>query len=216
MFRRLIRTACRAKLSLQEHRRQNVLKPDRESIKSRINSLYEVFDQDENPEKPSVSKFRLNRQIAEVAVKPTNLDSKTILNFIQSELSHESLNLYKRHATGEVEILFNASSCSGRKAAAETIMKAFKDLVPDRRIAVEGLKSKDADWIVILLGNTKIHIFDATKRHEVDLDGLLSRTEQESEFDFESFKQRVSSMPPKSITCKPELVEKYLRKKSAQ
>lgn len=215
MFRQFIRSASRVKLSLQEYRRQNVLKPDRESIKSRINSLYDVFEQDGTAEEPVVSKFRLNSPMAEIISKPDNLNPESVFKFIQNEIKHESLSFFKRQSTGKFDILFNVSSCTGRKAAAETIMKAFKDLVHNRRISVEGLRTKHTDWIVISLGDTKIHIFDAAKRKEVDLDSLLEQDE-DVDFDMETFQQRLSSIVPKSIACKPALVEKYLKKRAAQ
>lgn len=210
MLKRLLRTLAPSK-SLQEFRRQSQLKLSKDAIRERIQSLYnEVYYDTDNVAgiDPTPSFSALRRDNATSPIQ--NCSTLSLFSFIQNNLKCEDIQLYNGYMNN---ILISISSSTGRKSAAELIKKTFKPFAPNRHIPIDGLRAKSTDWIIMDFGSTRVHILDPQKRIEIELDEKILAREEDEVFNLEAFINKFRTLVPKSITCKPDLVDKYLNKR---
>ena len=190
--------------TLENYRKRNLIKIDKNEIRKKVQSLHEV-DEFEFEEWGVGSKFRMeafeidqDNQIQGVkekdsfkALKVTDLKTESIVKFVCEAADSSGggcgdLKIYEsksRSGPGSIDdemdksihVLFSSPSTPSRRAILQTILTEFKPLFKDRRIAVDGAKDKKADWIVIDLKGVVVHIFDADTRASVDLDGKLEK-----------------------------------------
>lgn len=189
-------------------------------IRKKVQNLHEV---EEEPSEWGVdSKFHLEafsqfHQTSSstpkmASVSDSNLE--TILKFIEDSSSADNLKIYKNEDV--TQVILSLSSVPARRALLHSILKSFKPLFPKRCISVDGDSDKKAEWLVIDLKRTVVHIFDPQSRLEIDLDGKLSnelgmKPESQAEF-LNNFKNSL----PRSIASRPNLIEKFRIKMTKQ
>lgn len=196
---------------------------DRVEIRKKVQSLHEI---EEEPVDWGVgSKFhmeafsqfeeslpsKLNGN-ANTMASDSNLD--TIIKFIEDSSAAENLKVYR--SSDVTQVILSLSSVPARRALLQSILKSFKPLFPRRCISVDGDADKKAEWLVIDLKRTVVHVFDPTIRLEIDLDGKLEgeigmKPESQAEF-----LHKFTNSLPRAIASRPNLIEKFRLKTKQQ
>lgn len=196
---------------------------DRVAIRKKVQSLHEI---EEEPVEWGVgskfhleafSQFSLEESQSPLSSKcaiasDSNLD--TIIKFIEDSSAAEDLKIYT--SSDVTQVILSLSSVPARRALLQSILKSFKPLFPKRCISVDGDADKKAEWLVIDLKRTIVHIFDPRIRLEIDLDGKLEseigmKPESQAEF-----LHKFTNSLPRAIASRPNLIEKFRLKTKQQ
>jgi ribosomal silencing factor RsfS len=155
---------------------------DRKGIRERVQRLYDRVDLDdaEPVSKFNLAAFRLGRPSQKPTLDLSNikLGVEGIASFLQNSGSGaRNIQTYLstlHKGTFSAHIVLDLPSVSGRKALAAELQRAYRALLPRRKVPVDGGASNgDCDWIVLDLDGVFVHIFDPVARVEVGLDVKL-------------------------------------------